>query len=263
MPKQFTVKTQDGIEWYCEQQGSGPNLILIPSGEGDCFSFSKIASILSVSFTVTTFDMPGFSRTVAPESMWENFKSLRLLSKQIVGLMDELSIESAHFYGCSSGGAAVLGLVADHPTRVTSGIVHEVPVGEYKDVKALLKLDDDGIRDACRGLFRTVMCEDQAAWEALGPDYHARVDKNYVTWVKRYVGGLESPSWSEKELQRKPVRWTIGALNPAGMFFDNVPIAVKAGIPIDLLSCKHFPQVTIPENLAEHIKESALRMAGA
>jgi hypothetical protein len=69
MLKTFIVKTQDGIEWYCEQQGSGPNLILIPSGEGDCFSFSKTASLLSTTFTVTTFDTPGFSRTTAPDSI--------------------------------------------------------------------------------------------------------------------------------------------------------------------------------------------------
>jgi pimeloyl-ACP methyl ester carboxylesterase len=115
MLKTFIAKTQDGIKWYCEQQGSGPNLILIPSGEGDCFSFSKTASLLSTTFTVTTFDTPGFSRTTAPDSIWENFTSLRILSKQIVRLMDELSIDSAHFYGSSSDGAAVLGLIADHP----------------------------------------------------------------------------------------------------------------------------------------------------
>jgi hypothetical protein len=175
--------------------------------------------------------------------------------------MDELSIDSAHFYGCSSDGAAVLGLIADHPKRVLSSTVHEAPLGEFKEVETLAKLDDNAIRDACRGIFRTVVCEDKEAWEALGPKYHARLDKNYVTWVKRYAAGLEKISLSEKELRQRPVTWTIGALNPAGMFFDNVPTAVKAGIPISLLTSKHFPQVTIPEKLAEHIRESAMRTA--
>ena len=28
-----------GIEWYCEQRGDGPAVVLVPSGEGDCASF--------------------------------------------------------------------------------------------------------------------------------------------------------------------------------------------------------------------------------
>jgi hypothetical protein len=28
----------DGIDWYCELQGNGPAVVLIPSGEGDCTS---------------------------------------------------------------------------------------------------------------------------------------------------------------------------------------------------------------------------------
>ena len=262
MVKSFTAKTPDGIEWYCEQQGSGPHLILVPSGEGDCFAFSKIAGLLSTTFTVTTFDMPGFSRSTAPDSIWENFTSLRGLSRQIVGLMDVLSIEAAHVYGCSSGGIAVLGLVAEYPTRVLGAVVHEVPMGDIRDVDALGGLDDDAIRATCRTVFSTVMNEDKEAWEALGPEYHARLDKNYVTWVRRYVAGTEKFTVREEELRRRPITWTIGGLNPARMFFENVPTAVKADIPISLLPCKHFPQVSIPDILAEHIKISALKMAG-
>ena len=49
----------------------------------------------------------------------------------------------------------------------------------------------------------------------------------------------------------------IFAVNPAGMFFDNVVLAAKAGCPISLLMCKHFPQVSARRMLAEHIRANA------
>jgi hypothetical protein len=79
-----------------------------------------------------------------------------------------------------------------------------------------------------------------------------------VTWVRRYVGQdrLFRP-FSVEELRRRPVTWTIGGLSAAFMFFDNVVTAQAAGIPIGLLMCKHFPQVSIPDALADHISKVA------
>ena len=51
----------DSISWYYELRGRGPTVVLIPSGEGDCGSFEKVAVMLAREFTVLTFDMPGFS----------------------------------------------------------------------------------------------------------------------------------------------------------------------------------------------------------
>jgi hypothetical protein len=42
------------------------------------------------------------------------------------------------------------------------------------------------------------------------------------------------------------------------MFFENVVLAVKSGCPISLLNCKHFPQVSAPGMLAEHIRVSTV-----
>lgn len=103
----FTVRTDGEISWYCERRGNGPHLILVPSGEGDCFPFAKTASSLASSFTVTTFDMPGMSRATAPRHCYQDVTA-SLLADQIVRLMDKLLINTATFFGSSSGGAAVL-----------------------------------------------------------------------------------------------------------------------------------------------------------
>lgn len=254
MAKVSNVHTKDGINWHCEQRGSGPHIILIPSGEGDCSSFEKLADILSSSFTVTTFDMPGFSRSTGPEATLQGVTP-SLLASQIVNLMDELSIDRATFYGSSSGGLAALAMVTDYPDRVRNAILHEVPLGPGPDyLVALTKLDDSAIVGILRNVFATEMNEDEEAWKALGPEYHARLDKNYVVWVRKYVDSNLTSSLDQTRIGHKPVDWTIGALTVTAAFFNNVVTACNAGIPIGLLPSKHFPQVSIPEVLAQHIQ---------
>jgi len=254
----FQVQTPDGISWYCERRGSGPVVVLVPSGEGDCGVYDKVATILGSSFTVLTFDMPGFSRTTAPSSAHQNV-TMQLLADQVAGLMKELSISSATFYGSSSGGTAVLGLVARHPTLVQSAFVHEVPYHAFGDLAALANLPEGELVKICQDVFANQMNEDQTAWEALGPEYHSRLEKNYVTWIGGYVSSLVSSvrSLSDEDLTRKPIHWTIGALMPAGAFYENVQVTTRLGIDFDVFPCKHFPQVSIPEQLATHIQTKA------
>ena len=46
-----------------EQRGAGEDVILVPSGKGDCASFEAVAADLARDYRVTTFDTPGFSRS--------------------------------------------------------------------------------------------------------------------------------------------------------------------------------------------------------
>jgi pimeloyl-ACP methyl ester carboxylesterase len=84
-----------GIDWYCEQRGEGPPVVLVPSGEGDCASFEKVAAQLANDFTVLTFDMPGFSRSHvrSPDDV-----SVPKLADQIADLVESLSLCPATFY---------------------------------------------------------------------------------------------------------------------------------------------------------------------
>jgi pimeloyl-ACP methyl ester carboxylesterase len=246
----------DFIDWYCELRGEGPTVVLIPSGEGDCASFEKVAASLSRQFTVLTFDMPGFSRSSDPTD-FANY-SMGRAADEVAGLVQALGLGPATFYGCSSGGQVALTLAAEHPDLVRNVVVHEVPLSVRGPLGRLTTLDDDEIVHACQDLFRNQMNESADAWDALGEAYHKRLQRNYVTWVRRYVGQhrLFRP-FAPEELRRRPVTWTIGGLTPAAAFFDNVLTAQAAGIPIGLLMCKHFPQVSIPDALADHISKIA------
>jgi pimeloyl-ACP methyl ester carboxylesterase len=250
------VHETDGIGWYCERRGDGPPVILVPSGEGDCASFDQVAAQLANQFTVLTFDTPGFSRSRVENT--DDISAFKL-ADQIAHLIKSLGTHPATFYGASSGGVAVLDLVIGHRDIVRNAIVHEVAMA---DAVALLgnltALNDAEIVETCQFLFAQVMNDDPAAWEALGSEYHARLATNYVTWVRRYVGGGAPVPYSPADLAGKPITWTIGGLTPAATFLDNVVIATKSDCPITPLMCKHFPQVSAPAMLADHIRANAI-----
>lgn len=233
MPDQLTrlkVSTpQNGIVWHTLRYGTGPELILLPSGEGDTHTFAGILHQLARHFTLTTFDMPGFSRTTCPPEALENLSASKL-AEQVVGLMNELEIPRASFFGCGSGGLVALTLAAEYSERVGGVVVHEVPLLTTKgsesgfpggDLASLKRLGDAEVAEACRELFLRHMCENESKWEGLPGDlagYHKRQESNYVTWVRRYVGVIER-RFEKHDLTRRPITWTVGGLTPAGTFW--------------------------------------------
>jgi pimeloyl-ACP methyl ester carboxylesterase len=250
------VETGDGISWYVQQSGSGPHLMFIPSGEGDCSSFDKVATLLSSTFKITTFDLPGFSRSPASPSAMENLTPI-ILARQIIPLMDKLGIPSTTIYASSSGGLIGRALLIHYPERVERLIIHEVPLSIPPGMDVISQLADTNepqVVAICADLFKNVMNEDRTAWEALGPEYHKRLEKNYVTWIRSYVKSLPFTEWKKEEVMTKPVFWTVGALSTMGAWFDNVVMACETGIKIGMLPCRHFPQVSIPDKLVEYIR---------
>jgi pimeloyl-ACP methyl ester carboxylesterase len=246
-----------GIKWYCERRGKGPAIVLVPSGEGDCANFESVAAALADQFTVLSFDTPGFSRSTAPADPAQI--SVATLGDQVAALVRSLRIERATFYGCSSGGRAVLDLATRHPDLVRRAIVHEVATSARGPLAELLALDDVSVVQACKHVFGSVMNENEAAWNALGEAYHKRLERNYVTWVRHYVATIDSgPQIDAAALTGRPITWTIGGLNPVAAFFSNVPLAFAARIPLGMLMCRHFPQVSMPNELAGHIRTQAV-----
>jgi pimeloyl-ACP methyl ester carboxylesterase len=251
------------INWYCELQGRGAPVVLIPSGEGDCGSFAKVASLLATEFRVLTFDMPGFSRSSDPPN-FESY-SVSQAASEIAALLRALELHPATVYGCSSGGQFALRLASEHPDLVRRAVVHEVapaaPVpasAESSPAPALSPTGtDEEIVLACKSIFRNGGNADPEAWDALGEEYHRRLERNYVTWVRRYFGLPDMRMPTPEELHRRPVTWTVGALTNPAAFANNLAAAEAAGIEVGRLMSRHFPQVSIPAALAEHIGNAA------
>jgi len=259
--KEFQVQTEDGMTWHVEQSGSGsaPHILMIPSGEGDCHSFRKVAALLASTFTVTAFDMPGFSRSVPAPHAFDNITTYTV-ANQIIGLMDKLSIPSATIYGSSSGGCFAVAMLQEHEKRVERIIVHEIPMTVLKNLKdwaAWPESENPKIVEICQHVFLDGMNEDKEAWLGLGEEYHKRLEKNFIVWVKNYSPCVEALRWDKEELKRLKgkIHWTLGGQMPMAMFFENVVLTTEVGIRIKLLDCKHFPYVSIPGVLAEYIHQ--------
>ena len=112
--------------------------------------------------------------------------------------------------------------------------------GASAQLADLAALDDPAVVESCKFAYAHVMNDDLSAWEALGDAYHALLASNYVTWVRQDVAPDPPPPHSPRTPWGRPITWTIGGLNPAAMFFDNVVLAVKSHCPIGLLNVKAF-----------------------
>lgn len=274
--KSFLQKIGD-IQFYCELRGSGPSVVLVPSGEGDCGTFAAVADSLADEFTVFTLDMRGCSRTIMPPEWGPT--SAEELASDVAALARTLGLGPASFYGCSSGGQAVLCLGLYHSDIVHSLIIHEpavilhaplsgpslpgggfVPTYLEAAVKGLVK-ELGSFKAAMAVLFPNVFSGNVQLWNAQDPVLLERIYNNGEAWITKYLGHVER-FYTDAELAkiaRLPITFSAGPLSPAWLAEAGRRVAEKCGVELVWMPCAHFPQVTIPEMLVEHIRKHAVR----
>lgn len=255
--RQSETTTPNGITWHYEQEGQGPHIILIPDGLGECQMMDKpLALIAAEGFTVTTFDMPGMSRSSSAPPETYNEVTAQKLATYVISIMDALNIEEAAVWGCSSGASAVLALCTDFPDRVRNGMPHEVPMHVFEMHKSFPEQDLNDIAQFMSSTSRS-FSGNEAAWDALGQAAHDRVRQNVARWARGYPFTLppSSPT-SDVCLHKKPIDWTVGAATPMFAFFDNVVRATQAGLTIKFLPGSHFPYVSHPEEFSRHVVDT-------
>jgi pimeloyl-ACP methyl ester carboxylesterase len=115
----------NGIELYFETFGkeTDPPVVLIMGLDAQCLMWSAafIEPIVKAGFQVIRFD----NRDIGLSTWIENWKktnpySLEDMAKDVVGLLDFLKIEKAHFIGASMGGMITQRLAISHAERVLS-----------------------------------------------------------------------------------------------------------------------------------------------
>ncbi len=251
------VATKDGIKWHVEQEGSGPDIVLIPDGLGECQMFDKPMSMIAAGgFRVTTFDMPGMSRSKdAPPETYQDITGHKLATF-VDTLLEELKIPVASVWGCSSGASTVLALCAAFPERVRNAMPHELPT---KNPDVLLNIHNESPADISKQMAvnSRAFSGGIEAWDALGSEVHARLHDNYVRWAYGYPATIppSAPTRSE-DLHKRPVDWTVGGSTPTALFFENIVIAAKEGLNIATLPGNHFPYVSHPEAFAKYVVET-------
>jgi aminoacrylate hydrolase len=98
---------------HFEVQGSGHPVVLM-AGLGGMGSFwHPVMERLSRHYMCITFDHPGMGRSPACK-----MHSINHIASEVLRLLDQLGLPSAHFVGHSTGGLIAQVLALDHPERV-------------------------------------------------------------------------------------------------------------------------------------------------
>ncbi|OGT30678.1 MAG: hypothetical protein A3E87_06875 [Gammaproteobacteria bacterium RIFCSPHIGHO2_12_FULL_35_23] len=109
----------NGINIFYEQQGKGPDLILIAGVTADHMVWRNIIDQLAQSFKVTVFDNRGAGQSDAPD---EKF-TIDTMADDVVALMDGLKINKAIVLGHSMGGFILQSVLARYPEKFTKAII--------------------------------------------------------------------------------------------------------------------------------------------
>jgi pimeloyl-ACP methyl ester carboxylesterase len=257
------IQKVNGLGFYCEIRGNGPTIALVPSGEGDCGSFAKVADILADEFTVFTLDMRYMSRSERPEHLKPI--SERDIASDVVELLKVLKLAPASIYGCSSGGQCALSMGVNYPEVCRNIMIHEaaLPSPTHPEAEKFFKAgvkaatEKFGSRIAALNAIFSGMVGDTTAWTSLGTEYHSRISKNLEIWADYMVGYADQRTYSTLELSAIPsLVFSVGQLWKNWVVEANIEAARKANKEVVFLPCMHFPQVTIPDLLVKHIREN-------
>ncbi|MEW2619383.1 alpha/beta fold hydrolase [Streptomyces sp. NPDC048106] len=122
----MTETADDGRDHY-DVTGEGPVLLVLPGGAGHPMGLAPLVERLAARFTVVTYDPLGLAHgrlgLPVPEQRVADWSegARRVLDAVLPGG------ESAYVFGTSSGGIAVLDLLARHPERLAHVVAHEPP----------------------------------------------------------------------------------------------------------------------------------------
>jgi haloacetate dehalogenase len=124
-----------GITLSVQQAGKGAPLILLHGFPENGLCWAQIAPTFTDRFQVIIPDLRGYGQSDAPpDDATHDAYSKRQMATDIVALMDQLGLPSAHILGHDRGARVAYRLALDHPARVRRlGIIEIAPTAEYWD----------------------------------------------------------------------------------------------------------------------------------
>lgn len=123
----------DGHQVYVEQSGRGEPVVLLHGFGASTYLWRKVAPKLAESHRVIALDLNGFGYTERPKD--PSYYTREGQERTILGVLDRLGIERAHFMGHSYGGGITLFLAARHPERIRSIVLVDSTAPIYPEVR--------------------------------------------------------------------------------------------------------------------------------
>jgi len=105
------------VELNCRTEGSGAPIVLLHGIGGNHTVWNEVIPGLAKEFLVLAPDLRGHGRSRAPPESRFTFAEM---AGDVLRLLDDRKISSAHLVGVSGGALLALRLTLDHPDRVRS-----------------------------------------------------------------------------------------------------------------------------------------------
>jgi pimeloyl-ACP methyl ester carboxylesterase len=125
--------TNDGVELYYEEAGSGQALIFVHEFAGDWRSWEPQMRFFSRYFRCITYSARGYLPSSVPEDP-ASYSQARARD-DVIAVLDHLKIDSAHVVGLSMGGFAALHIGIAYPERARSIVIAGCGYGAEPDKK--------------------------------------------------------------------------------------------------------------------------------
>jgi len=253
---EFTLAHVDagGLRTRALQAGRGEPVVMLHGTSGHLEAFVRNIAVLSEQVACHAIDMMGHGYTDSPGRPYR----IPGYVAHVIGYLNALGIDRAHFIGESLGGWVAGRLAADHPERVLSltlvapggTVANPAVMDRIKTSTRKAVLSDDV--DLTRQRLRLLMHDPHNATEELVAVRHAIYHRpEFVANVDNLLCLQEMENRREDLLTTDqmariaaPSRIVWGAENP----FGDVPeaAAMRAAIPGSTLTiyaeCGHWPQ---------------------
>jgi pimeloyl-ACP methyl ester carboxylesterase len=125
--------TNDGVELYYEEAGSGQAVIFVHEFAGDWRSWEPQMRFFSRYFRCITYSARGYLPSSVPEDP-SSYSQARARD-DVIAVLDHLKIGRAHVVGLSMGGFAALHIGIAYPERARSIVIAGCGYGAEPDKK--------------------------------------------------------------------------------------------------------------------------------
>lgn len=142
------VRTDDGVQLYVEETGTGIPVLFIHEFAGDHRSWEPQVRALSRRYRCITYGARGYPPSDVPSDP-SAYSQARAVDDAIA-VLDGLGIERAHIVGISMGGFTALHLGLRHADRALSLVVAACGYGSQPERQESFRKECDVIADAFR-----------------------------------------------------------------------------------------------------------------
>jgi len=138
--------SEDGVEIYYEEEGSGPPILFIHEFAGDHRSWEPQIQYLSRSYRCIVYNARGYPPSDVPTE--RSAYSQDLAIADALAVLDHLEVERSHVVGLSMGAFTALHLGLRHPGRTVSLVVAGCGYGAHPDARDGFRAESKAVAEA-------------------------------------------------------------------------------------------------------------------